>query len=144
MSKQVGLDMYLYYNSATYGSPSWQLISDVQDLEIPDEFEEADVGRRADTFVAVEPSRRKCELSFSMVADLTDTAFAALKTRYIARTLTEFAWADGPIATTGTIYMKCEMKIFKFARKEPLSGAVTVDVVAKRCYSSNAPSVVTV
>jgi len=144
MSKQVGLDMYLYYNASTYGSPSWTLINNVQDLEAPDEFEEADVGRRADGLVAVEPSRRKVELNFTMVSDLTDSAFSALKTRYLARTLTEFALADGPIATAGTVYTRCEMKITKFARKEPLSGSVTVDVTAKRCYSSNAPSVVTV
>ena len=136
--------MKLYYNAGTYGSPSWTLISNVADLELTDEFLEAAVSRRADTFDAVEPSLRKFEASWGMISDLTDTAFAALKTNFGARTLTEFAFADGAIATTGTVYFRIECKIFKFARKEPLSGPVTYDVVVKRCYSSNAPSIVTV
>lgn len=144
MSKQVGLDMYLYYNSGSYGSPTWALVSNCQDLKRPDEFAEAIVSRRAVPVEQVEPTIRKMQFEWSMVNDATDTAFAALKTRYLAKTLTELSLADGPIATTGTIYLRVETKLFQFGGDEPLDGAAIYNVLAKPCYSSNAPGYTTV
>ena len=144
MSKQVGLDMYLYYNTGTYGSPTWTLIENVQDLTGPDSFAEANVSRRKVKFEQLEPTLRKVSFEWGMIYDPSDTAFAALKANYAAKTLTEFAFADGPIATNGTIYLRIECKIFTFDRDESLEGANAYKVVAKPCYSSNVPSVVTV
>lgn len=144
MSKQVGLDMYLYYNSGTYGSPTWSLISNCQDLKGPNEFAEANVSRRGSGYEQMEPSLIKAQFDWTMINDATDTAFAAMKTRYYARTLTELALADGPIATTGTIYFRIECKLFKFERDEPLEGAASYAITAKPCYSSNAPGFTTV
>jgi hypothetical protein len=144
MSKQVGLDMDLYYNSGSNASPVWVPVSDCRDLTGPDSFAEADVSRRAAGFKQTEPTLRDASFEWEMVYDPADSAFAALKTRYAAKTLTELALADGPIATSGTIYFRIECKLFKFERNESLEGANLYSVSAKPCYSQNAPSIVTV
>lgn len=144
MSTQIGLDMKLYYNTSNYASPSWSLISDVRDLTAPDVFKEADVSRRAAGFNQYEPTLRDFSIEFDSVYDYSDTAFAALLTRYAAKTLTEFALADGLIATNGTHYLRVECKLFKAERSEPLEGANVYSFMAKPCYSSNAPTFVTV
>jgi hypothetical protein len=144
MSKQVGLDMDLYYNSATWAAPTWALISDCRDLTGPDSFAEADVSRRAAGFKQTEPSLRDASFEWEMVYDPLDAAFALLKARYAAKTLIELALADGPILTVGTIYFRIECKLFKFERNESLEGANLYSVSAKPCYSANPPQVVTV
>ena len=147
MSKQVGLDMYLYRNTNTFASPTWAIVENVRDLTGPDSFAEADVSRRntgASAFKQSEPTLREVSYEWDMVHDPSDADFAALLTAYAARTLTEFAFADGPIATTGTKYFRIECKLFEFSRNEALEDANIYHVVAKPCYSANAPSAVTV
>ena len=56
----------------------------------------------------------------------------------------EFAFANGPIATSGTTYTRQECKIFQFDEDQPLTGGIGAQVTAKPCKSANAPTVVTV
>jgi hypothetical protein len=151
MGKQVGLDMKLY--RAT-GSPAWNLIDNVRDLTGPDSFSEADVSCRAVGIKLTEPALRDISFEWEMVYDETDTDFTTLRTAYAAKTLVEFALADGLIGTAGTTgsggvagskYIRVECKIFKFERNEALEGANLYSVVAKPCYSSAAaPTIATV
>jgi hypothetical protein len=136
--------MFLYFNSGTNAVPVWVLISNCRDLTGPDSFAEADVSRRATGYKQYEPTIRDFSVEWEMVKDDTDVAFAAMKLRYGAKTLTELALADGPIATVGTIYFRIECKLFKFERNESLEGANLYSVTAKPCYSAITPTVVTV
>jgi hypothetical protein len=149
MSKQVGLDMYLYRNTGSYGTPTWVVVENVRDLNGADSMAEADVSRRGTAvtgsgFKQNEPTLREMSFDWEMVRDEADADFTALRTAYAARTLVEFAFADGAIATTGTNYFRIECKIFGFERSEPLEGPNTYKVTAKPCYSANAPLLVTV
>ena len=53
----------------------------------------------------------------------SDADFAALLTAYQNRTMVEFAFADGVIATSGTKYFRIECKLFEFSRNEALEDA---------------------
>jgi len=135
MGKQVGLDMKLYYNSATFASPTWVLLANVRDLTGPDSFSEADVSKRGSGRKQTEPALRDISIEWEMVYDDLDvTGFVEMQTRYYNRTLTELALADAAIATSGTHYLRVECKLLKFERNEALEGANLYGVTAKPCW----------
>jgi hypothetical protein len=136
MSKQVGLDMLLYRNASTYGSPSWQLIENVRDLTGPDSFVEADVSIRGNGLKAAEPTLEDISFEWEMVHDPDDGDFNAVLAAFTGKALIEFAFADGPIATNGTKYLRIETKVFKFDRAEPLEGANTRAIMVKPCWGA--------
>lgn len=151
MGKQIGLDMKLY--RAT-GSPAWNLVDNVRDLTGPDSYSEADVSVRAAGIKLTEPALRDISFDWEMIYDENDADFVAIRTAYAAKTMIEFAFADGVLGTAGTTgsggtagvkYIRVECKIFKFERSEALEGANSYAVTAKPCYSADdAPTVQTV
>ena len=143
MAEQIGLDMLLYRNTGTNGSPTWVLIENVGDLTGPDSMDKIELPRRKTAIKQYEPGQRDISFEWDMIKDETDTQFTALRTAYAAKTLTEFAFANGPIATAGTKYFRVECKIFEFARTEPINGANAYHVVVAPCWSANVPDYVT-
>lgn len=144
MPSYIALDMTLYRNTGTYGSPTWDLVDNVRDLRIPRTMKEANVSTRKVKVEQVEPTLLALGVEWEMVRDDADTDYTALQTAFEGRSMVELAFANGPIATQGTKYTRCEMKLFDFSEQEPLEGANLVSVVAKPCRSANAPSTVTV
>lgn len=144
MAKQAGKDQYFYYNAGTYGSPTWTLTSIVGNVKLTDTAGTADIRRRAMGTVQKVLTQREMAIEFEMVRDRSDAAYAALETKYLAGTLTEFALADGAIATTGTIYTRVECYITQFETNEPIDGAVMTTCKAEPAFGANAPSKTTV
>lgn len=148
MGKTIGLDCNAYRNTGTWASPTWVAMSSVQDLT-------GSAGRNKVEAVSRGSKRKKYMgglidegVGFKMLRDKSDTTQAALKAAFLAQppTVIGFAFADGPIATTGTIYTKIDMIVTKFSDlEEPLEGAATVDVeLSPAAQSANEPTEVTV
>lgn len=149
MSVYVGIDMYLYRNTASYATPTWVIVENVKDLTATDTYAEADVSRRATGTAAagikqLEPTLREISIEWDMIRDEADTDFTALRTAHAARTLVDIALASGLIATVGTNYFRVECKLFEFGRNEALEDANIYHVVAKPCYSVNGATITTV
>lgn len=138
MSKQVGLDMLLYYDDAGgWETEDWTEIDDVRDLSAPDSFSEADVSRRASGLKQTEPGLRDVSIEFEMVYDPSDGGFAAIQAAYYGKTPIILALANDDITQNGTEFFAAECKILKFERNEPLEGANTYSVMAKPCWPGN-------
>jgi hypothetical protein len=137
MGVKRGLDLKLYYNSATYASPTWVLIDLARDVNLDFTADEGDSSSRLSEIGTSEPTTKKLSIDFEMINDTANSAIAAMDTRFLANTLTEFAFADGPIATTGTKYRRLETKLFGAGEGQPLGGVSTRKFVAKPCYSTN-------
>lgn len=146
----VGLDMFLYYNTGNFASPTWAQIN-CRDLKKGRSLGQADVSNRGSKNKLSEPTLFDREYTFDIVTDQTDTAFAALQTAFFARTAVEFALANGPIGTAGSVntggtanvvYSRMTCKIFGFEDAEPLDGADITSVTAKPCKlaQTNTPS----
>lgn len=136
----IGLNAKLYRNSASYGTPTWVLMGNVQDLTAGDTMDEADVSTRAGGgFAEVEPTLRALELSFGMVNKPGDADVAALLAAYAARTALDIAVMDGPIATAGSRGVRARYKVFQMPRAQELRGAQTFDVMLKPCVDANPP-----
>jgi len=140
MASVLGLDGKLYYNTASFGTPTWTEITNVKDLDLPMEKSEADVTTRNNGgFRAVRGALKSATLSFGMVYDPTDTIWEAIRDAFMNNTTVEFAVADGAIATVGTEYFRAETEIMKFGRSEQLEQAMMSDVEAKPTYTTNGP-----
>jgi hypothetical protein len=107
----VGLDMTLYYNTGTFATPTWVLITNVRDLKHGQALGEADVLIRGPTSGAkrklTEPLLIEDVFNWEMVYDETDTAFIALRGFKENRTMVEFAFMNGPVATSGSSGFRC-------------------------------------
>ena len=134
----VGLDYLLYRNTGTYGSPVWALMNNVQDEKEGSALAEAELNSRKSKEVQKEPTLIERVFTWSMIKDETDADYVALRTAKDARTLVEFAFANGAIATTGTTYYRQECKLFGWEDEKPLTGGVVTSVTAKPCRSANA------
>jgi hypothetical protein len=127
----------LYYNSATYGSPTWVLVTLARDVNINTTAEEGDSSSRVSELGTTEPTLTRIAIDFELINDPANADIILLDTRFLAKTLTEFAFADGPIATTGTTYRRLETKLFEASEGQPLAGIGTRKYAAKPCYSTN-------
>lgn len=140
----IGFQGKLYYNSASYASPTWVLIDNVGDIKMTDDAEESEIGVRSmGGFAVYVAGLRKVGWEWSMVYDPADTKQTALRTNYAARTPTEFLILDQANGTSGSQGIRLTCMITKFPRQEELSKAMMVDVAIKPTFAANAPAAYT-
>ena len=141
----LGFNGKLYYNANTYISPTWTEISNVGDITVTDERDVQDLPVRSmGSFMTHAVGLRKLTYAWQMVYDPADAAQTALKTAYGTGATVEFLILDGDEATTGSSGVRVTCQLSKFARQEPIGGAMMVDVEIKPAYGANAPAAYTV
>jgi len=129
----VGLDMYLYVNTGTYGSPTWVLVDNCQDLKRSETRDEAELNSRKSDEKQKEPTLADVAIAWNMIPDETDTNYVLIRTNEEGRILTELALANQPIAASGCVYSRREVKFFEFSEDQPLAGGLTTAITAKPC-----------
>ena len=140
----LGFNGKLYYNTGSYGTPTWTGIQNVGDINVTDERDVQDLPVRSmGSYMTHAVGLRKLTYAFQMVYDPADTAQAALLTAYAAGTTKDILVLDGPSSTAGSSGMRAYFHISKFARQEPIGGAMMVDVELKPAYAANAPTAYT-
>ncbi|HZT79582.1 MAG TPA: hypothetical protein VFA26_05155 [Gemmataceae bacterium] len=145
MSEKIGLDGNLYRNTGTYSTPVWTLIPTVRDLTLEMSASEADVSSRGQNFKLKRTALLELSVDGELIYNPTDPNYTALRDGFLNKTVIEFAVADGPIATSGTQYLRMSCQVFKFSRGEPLEGAMTNSFSIKPTPNPNAdPAFVTV
>lgn len=140
-----GLDCKLYYNTGTYGTPTWTEIDNCRDLSMSREKGDADGSKRSSTWREKLTTLKDMSIEWEMVYDTEDANFAALKTAWDDNTNLDLAIADGAIATSGTEYTRAICKLFDFTEEQPLEDVVVVSVSAAPTPNSDqSPSFETV
>lgn len=128
MAEVLAEDAKVYYNSATYGSPTWVEI-DVKNLTLSLDKGEADVTTRGsggwNEFL---DGLIDATVDFQLVWDTADAAQTAIRSAFTGKTGIEVLVLDGSSATNGSqgIRMTCMVKTF--SRNEQLGEALMVDV----------------
>ena len=141
----LGFQGKLYRNSGTYESPTWVLVDNVGDLELPLEAGEANISvRSGNGFELVVPGLIKYGLNFKMVYDPADANQTALRAAFFARTAIEFLALDQAVATAGSSGVRATMCVLKCSRSEALAEAMMCDVALKPTYAANGPAAYTV
>ena len=104
MTKRLGGDCKLYRNSGTYGSPTWNEITNVEDLSQPMTRGQGEFKTRGSKFILKKNGKIDLGVEFKLVVDKSDDDYSVLRDGFLAdpATVIEFAIMDEAIATTGT------------------------------------------
>ena len=138
MATILGMNAKLYYNTGTYGSPTWTLITNVRDVNLSLDSEEADVTTRANSgWKTSVVTLRTAQITFQAIYDKADTASQALFDAYLTGAIKEFAVADAAIATTGTEYFRAECYVKGASVSQPLTDAIKHDFTLVPTSTSN-------
>jgi len=140
MAGKTGADCKLYYNTATWVSPTWSEIKLTRDLTLNMQRAEADLSNRGGGgFKQILTALLDAGIEVELVWDPSNTPFSAIQDAFLNNTPIELAVADGDIETAGTEYLHADCVIPQFNRAEPLEGAVVANATIKVAYSSNTP-----
>lgn len=132
-------DAKLYYNTGSYGSPTWTLICNVKDLTLTMESAETDVTTRCGSgFREYVAGLTDVTIDFSMLYDPSDSTWEALRGHFFAKTAVEMLVLDGPVATAGSEGLRATCFVKSFTRNETLGEALMTDVSLRPTPNANA------
>jgi len=127
----VGRECKLYYNSGTFGTPTWTEITRAIDVAYTISSERGDVSSRISIWKMEKKALNGLELTFGYRyrQGVTDAVFDALRPMVLSNTVVEFAVADGAIATTGNEYLRASYQIDANVN-QPLTDGVSAEFTA--------------
>lgn len=142
--KKLGGECKLYRNSGTYGSPTWNEITNAVDVSLDASKGAGEFKTRADAWVAFAAGKISAGLNVKYVYDPGDDDWSVLRDAFLNNTVIGFAMMDGAIATTGNQGLRIDCQIHEFPIDQPLEEGVTVQIKLMPAISDNAPAWYTV
>jgi hypothetical protein len=98
---KLGFRGRLYYNSATYNSPTWVLCDIAKDVSIPLEDDDVELDSRLSDFHMSAGGLRKMGIEWSMIYDPTNTSVKGLVGKMWNRTNVDMLALDGAYTVSG-------------------------------------------
>jgi hypothetical protein len=136
---RIGLDCKLYYNSATYASPTWVELTNVKDVTIALSKGEADTSRRGNTWRSRKGTLKDASIDFNLVQEDGDTGFDVLLDSFLNGTPVELLAIDGEYDEEGAQGLRATCEIFKNDAGQNLEEAEMFDFSAKPTPAANDP-----
>ncbi len=137
----IGLNAKLYRNTGTYGSPTWDEVTNVRDLSTNLETGEAEGSTRGGGgWRQVLTTLKDGTVEFEMVWEPGDTDFEAFRDAWLNGTLIDCWVLDGSSSTSGNQGLRAEFAVLNFSRPEPLEEVLTASVTMRPGISSNPPA----
>jgi hypothetical protein len=141
---RLGRNGKLYYNSGTYGSPTWVEITRARDVNINKSKAESDASSRATVFALSKGAQLILDISFDYQdSDAADTVHDALRASYNDSSAIEILVLNGSKDTAGSKGYRLSMEVMTYNEPQPLTGSQTSQFVLKPCPSSNPPAAYT-
>lgn len=135
-----GSDCYFALNSGTVGTPTWNDMPNVRDIEPTCSATDVDVTPRASGgFKFHEPALFDLSFSTEHFYDPYDAQLTVLRTTFLTRALLDVAIMDGDIATAGSQGYRVQVKAFSHKRSEMVDGILSESFDWKPCYSTTVP-----
>lgn len=128
MSARIGQSHKLFRNTGTAGSPTWDEITAVADVELSATADASESSTRASRIRSYVAGMLDFSVTATMILVATEADYTAIRTAFFNGTALDLAIADGPIATTGTRYFRSGFVVTSFSQSEPLNGTVTLSV----------------
>lgn len=135
-----GREAIAYYNTGTFGTPTWTEIPRIVDMDWDAPATWADVKSRQSlwAFEAKASQALTATFGYRRRQGVSDSVFTALRGyAFGATTKAELAIADGAIATTATQYIRATFQ-FEMGRSEPLEDGCIENFSAHLCYEEDA------
>lgn len=138
-----GIDCKVYYNSGTYGSPTWVEWSCVRDTTFALTLEEVDATcRGGNGFRQSAISLKSIEVSGNAVKDKDDASFVAIETAARSETVLDVLVLDGVRTSADSDGWRMDVQIYGWTENQPYEDIVTIDFTMKPARSANSPTAV--
>lgn len=128
----LGKDCVAYYNTGTFGTPTWVAQIQIVDVTTPIDNELAEGSRRASGgFRQWAATLTDLPINFKMIWNLGDAGFSALLLAAYSKTEVDMIFLDGVVGSGTHQGPRLSATFAKFERKEDLNGIAQADVQIK-------------
>ena len=134
MSCLTGFDGKMYYNSASYASPTWVEIKQVKDVTLTSSTDKIEDSDRGSKFKKYCTGQIDLEVSANLTYRNNDTIGDAIRNAHINRTDLDIAVMDGDITTSGTEGFRFNSKVFSHDWQQSIGDVMTVDCTFAPTY----------
>lgn len=140
MAEIRGIDCKVYYNTGTYGSPTWAEWSCVRDTTFNLTFDEVDATcRGGGGYRQSAITLSSIEVTGNAIKEKSDASFVAIEAAAVAKTVLDVLVMDGPVDDDDSDGWRMDAQIFSWTENQPYEDIVTVDFTLKPARSANAP-----
>lgn len=120
MPAGIGLDCSLYYNTGTFGSPTWVELTNVSNVKLDLSFQSGNGSTRATRVIKEGRTQLPLAVTGSMLADKS-TGYVAFRTFFLASgtsAVVDVMCLDGDSTTNTTDGVRFEAEIHDWSRDE--------------------------
>jgi hypothetical protein len=134
----VGREAKLYYNSGTFGSPTWTEIVQAIDVAINIDATRGDLSSRRSLWQMEGKALQSLETTFGyrIRQGVSDSVFTALRGHALNTAKVEFAVADGTINTNTTQYLRFTSQVV-MGVDQPMTDGVSANFTAFLTYEED-------
>ena len=136
---QLGILSKLYYNTATYGSPTWAAITLIGDLTIPQKWDVAEILIRASRLKFKSKTALDVSITGKLLASLTDTGYLALMTAMLDDSVVDFLALNGPNSTNGVRGYRFDGQVIGAGEDQGPGNVVWDDLEIQPALTANTP-----
>jgi hypothetical protein len=123
----------MYYNTATWGSPSWTEVSVIEGVEVESAYQTVDVILRDRRTVGKVKGAMGLTATVKMIADITDTVYLAFLAAHNAGTVLDVMILKGGSTTNGVSGYRFETQVHKASESQG-ANAVVMDEIELAPY----------
>lgn len=131
MPSKTGLNCKAYYNSGTYGSPTWVELTCVRDGRLNFALGEVEAGSRASGVEGFLPTRHQISADLTLVSSDTDTGFIYLWDAFVGRDQIDMLFLNGATNQNGARGVRFDAYLFSANEGQEIDAATFTDTVAK-------------
>ncbi len=133
-ASSAGLYDKFYYNSATYGSPTWVEVSGAQDVDLGDEANDIAIKIRQFRHELHLRGQKKKEITFNLLCEVNKASWIFINNAYNAdpgTVMDVLVMIVGTSATSGSIGFRMQVEVHKFGKPQKLEDGDMNDVVMR-------------
>ena len=131
MSTPLGVNSKLYYNSGTYGSPTWVEVSLIADLAVNPQWDEHDVSTRGSRVKSMKKTMLGIEVSGRLKKKPGDTTYAKFVDGIVSDDTLDVLVLDGARDANNARGWRFDAQIHQGNDDQSLSGGGFLDIVLK-------------
>lgn len=136
---KLGVQTKFYYNTGTYGSPTWTAITYVSELTLGLSIDKLEASARDSRGKTYLPGMLDIGVTFKVRKYRTDTAVAALLNAFAAVTLLDFLVLDGVYTTNTVEGWRFESYVYSANEDQGLGSVLFPELMIAPAPTDNGP-----